>query len=390
MIKQITTRTKQIVLGLLLLVTIALLGILSLTFLNEDWLKNKIEKHIHQQYQADITIDSMQFEVIKGHALLSGIMLNHSEQNKKIAASIKSIEMDCQLFPLIFRKIRMNQLIISEPNLVFDIQRTPKDIPETTLSRIQNLIYETDQSQTHPSLEAVCEIIEALTGQVDDQIIINKLNIYKGTIQYQSAIAGNEPFQLKIKALDYSVNHINAKCPIDFLLNADISSNIILDETEAKLLQNFSQPPYSLSLTGINMEYLGRFSKYDDILQITNGIGNADFLMHKNTILSKIRIDNIELSQTPDANNISIAFIPSDKIVSYINKQNGNLLFEFDIDTAEIQTSHDLEYFTMEIWENLWKEFIYEAAGNKLKKLKDAGTQKFREFFNNDKEDASE
>lgn len=61
---KIVERKKYWVLGSILILLIAFGVILSLTFLNEDWLKAKIEKYAREKYQTDINIESLRFFVL--------------------------------------------------------------------------------------------------------------------------------------------------------------------------------------------------------------------------------------------------------------------------------------------------------------------------------------
>ncbi|MHC5083120.1 MAG: AsmA family protein [Planctomycetota bacterium] len=344
-------------------------------------MKAQIEQYVHEKYQADINIGSLQFEVWDGHALLTDIVLQRSEPDQDIKAAIESIELDCQLIPLVFRNVNVNQLILTQPVIEILIDKQDPDVVDTT---------DTTQAHPHPFLESVSQIVEICTGRLDSNIQIKELKILDGIIAYRLTKADSQPFEVQLNQLHYSANNINARWPFDFVLNADIASNILLGDTEAELRHQFSQKPYSSSLNNVNLGYLSQFSKQKDALQIQSGTAGTHFLVVEKLVQAKIDLRDIKLKQPTAAGDQTIAFIPVENILNYVNQTEGNLLFELKVDKMNVHTSQDLEYFTLELWEGLWKQFVREVTEGKLKELKEAGTQKLLNFFNKDKEDTSE
>lgn len=367
----------------ILLLLIVLWITISLTLLNEDWLKAQVEKYVHEKYHTDINIESLEFNPWKGHALLSDITLNRAEQDRKIAASIEFIELDVQIIPLIFRDIVIDKLLISQPDLKIDVQRKQEAILDDTLTRLQKLMFiVTFELLIHPLLDAVTEILEIFVGDIDHKIIIKELVIHEGIISYNAKRVGSKPFALDLRELEYSAKNINAKIPLDFASNADITAKIVLSETQAEFSQNFSQKPITLSITDIDLGYLDRYLKQKDILQINNGKVNVNFLVNDKTVLAKVALQDLELLQNTNAVQKDFAFIPAGKLINYVNQADGNLNLEFELEKSVIHTSQDLEFCVIEVWEGIWMQILKKVSSEKLKQLKEKGTQKLMNFFN--------
>ncbi|NIP22683.1 MAG: DUF748 domain-containing protein [Phycisphaerae bacterium] len=369
--------------GSILLLLIVLWITISLTLLNEDWLKAQVETYVHEKYKADINIGSLEFSPWKGHALLSDITLNRNEHDSKVAASIKFIEMDVQIIPLIFRDIVIDKLLISQPHLKVDVQRKPETIPDDTLTRLQKLMFiVTFELLIHPLLDAVTEIMEISFGDIDRKIIIKELVINEGIINYKAKRVGSKPFALDLRELEYSSKNINAKMPLDFALNSDITAKIFLGETQAEFSLHFSQKPINLSISDIDLGYLDRYLKQKDILQINNGKANVNFLVNDKTVLAKVALQELELLQNTESVRKDFAFIPAERLINYVNQADRNLNLEFKLEKSVIHTSRDLEFCVIEAWEGMWKQILKKVSSEKLKQLKEKGTQKLINFFN--------
>lgn len=376
-------RRKRLVLALFLLLPIILGVIISLTLLNEDWLKTQVEKYVHEKYQTDINIESLEFNPWEGHALLSGITLNRTEQDRQIAAAIGYIELDVQLIPLVFRDIAVTKLVIYQPDLKINVQLKPEPMPEDTLTRLQKVMGRAAyESVIRPLLEAIIEVLEVFVGHIESTVTIDKLIVHEGYINYAATGVEAEPFTLEVEELEYSVMNINAKRPMDFAFNADITAKIVLSETQAEFSQHFSQEPITLSITDIDLGYLDRYLQQEDILKINNGNANVNFLANDKTIVANIALQNLKLMQNTNAVQKDFAFIPVDKLVNYVNKTDGNLNLEFEIEKSGIHTSQDLQFVVIEAWEGVWKQILRKVSSDKLQQLKERGTQKLMDFFN--------
>lgn len=369
--------------GFTLLLMIVLWITISLTLLNEDWLKAQVETYVHEKYQADINIESLEFSPWKGHALLSDITLNRNEQDRKVAASIELIELDVQIIPLIFRDIVIDKLLISQPDLKIDVQRKQESIPDDTLTRLQKvMIIVTYELLIHPLLDAITEILEIFVGDIDHKIIIKELVIHEGVISYKAKRVGSKPFALDLRELEYSAKNINAEMPMDFVSNADITAKIVLGETKTEFSQHFSQKPIILSITDIDVGYLDRYLKQKDILQINNGKANVNFLVNDKTVLAKVALQDLELLQNTNAVHKDFAFIPAEKLINYVNQADGDLNLEFELEKSVIHTSQDLELCVIEAWEGMWKQILKKVSSEKLQQFKEKGTQILMDFFN--------
>jgi uncharacterized protein involved in outer membrane biogenesis len=376
------SKKKYWILGAAVLGLIILGVILSLTLLNEDWLKTRVEKYVHDKYQTDIKIESLEFSPWKGHALLSDITLDRTDQDRKVTASIEFIELDVQLVPLIFRDIVIDKLLIYQPDVRIEVHRKPEPTPEETLARLQKIIVMgVFEVVIRPVLQAIIEVLEIFVGHIDTAIIIKELVIHEGHVEYQAERVGTEPFALEVKELEYSAKKINAKLPLHFAAKADISAKIALNETQAEFSQHFSRKPITLSVSDIDLGYLDRYLKQKDILQINNGKANVNFLVDDETVLAKVSLEDLDLSQNTEAAQKDFAFIPAEKLIDYVNEREGTLELEFELEKSVINTSEDLEFCVIEAWEGMWKQLFKKVSSEELKQLKEKGTQKLKDFF---------
>ncbi|MCK5343035.1 MAG: hypothetical protein KAR20_06510 [Candidatus Heimdallarchaeota archaeon] len=347
------------ILGSVVLLLVVIGVILSLTLPNEDWLKAKIETYVHEKYQTDINIESLEFNPWKGYALLSDIALARNDQDRQVSAAIDFIELDIQLIPLIFRDIVVDVLVISQPDIKIDVQRKPEPITEDTLTCLEKVMVRvTFEVVIRPFIEALIAILEVFTGNTETAIVINELIIHEGHINYVAKRAGSAPFALVLRELEYSAKNINAKMPLDFATNADITAKIVLSETEAEFSQHFSQKPYSLSIADIDVGYLDTYLKQKDILQVNNGTANVKFLVDDETVITRIALQKLELSQNTNAVQKDFAFIPVVKLINYVNKADGDINLEFELEKSVVHTSQDLQFVVIEAWEGMWKQIF--------------------------------
>ena len=105
------------------------------TVLNGEWLKSRIENHVRKAYDAEIEIQSIEFQPWKGWARLSGITLTREEPERDIEASIGTIEADVRILPLVFLSVEINRLEMDSPYLKLHERKAPEPTPKETLKR---------------------------------------------------------------------------------------------------------------------------------------------------------------------------------------------------------------------------------------------------------------
>jgi hypothetical protein len=363
-------------------VIIVVWALLSLTLLDEEWLKKRIEKYVYTNYNAQVKIDSLKFDPFDGHALLSGISLKSSEKGKEVSACINYIEIDVQVLPLLWRDVIINKIVISKPDVNVKVQRKPEPATEESLKQLEKLaaraVYEI---VIRPFVEALISILEIFTGTVENKVAIKELIINDGHVNYIASRAGSEDFEIEIRDLGYSAKDVNARETMDFAINADITAGIVLGETEIAFSQHFSKQPITLSITNINMGYLDRYLKQKDILQVNAGNGSISFYFMDETVQAKAAIEGLEVEQNEKATQKDFAFVPIEKLIDYIHRSEGNLNVEVEIDKQKVHTSSDLQYFVLEVWNGMWKHILERATSDKARKLKEKITERLTELF---------
>ncbi len=381
MLKKRSMLVGVIILGLL--VTVLLV---SLLLLNSDWLRQKLVENVRASLNADLSVKSLDFAVFKGKASLSGLSFSRKEETSDLDIILESAEMDVNFLPLLYRSVQIRRLELVRPQIISVVRRLPKKDKRSP-------------DQRKPSGKKM-------------ELAISELLIRDGVIDFTATREGHEPFNGRITDIQYSAKNVSLNSLLNALYGSDLHCKVEMG-ANALLEKSGTSDPATFSLKGLDLPYVSKFfegeqlykesfereetkksgfwgnvrtkidnflDKSSDPLIITGGTMDTSYAVGGGTTHVNVAIQGLKLAAHPDVVGQQFMFIPVERIIEYVEENDGNITLEFALD-EDVSMSDDLEFIIHEFWEGLWIAILKEISPESVGELVEEGTKKIRDYL---------
>jgi hypothetical protein len=374
----LSTKTKIVlaVIGGLLLVIVVL--VLSAATLSEEWLKGRIKAYVRYHLDADIEIESIDLNISKGLADINGITLTRIQPGSRVNLTVPAARVQFHLPSLLARKLSFEQIIVHEPEIVFEQTRPQERPPVDTLTRLEFRIL---RDFVLAWVQLLIRILEVFVGGPADPITIGQLTVEDGTVLYSAARKGAEPFTAHLSNVCYSASDVIPVSARAILQNADLSADVELRDAKASYTQHLSSEPRTVSVSNFNLGYADRYFKQKDALVVNGGVLNVSYLAAAEVGKVEAHLADLDLAVNPAAVHEDFAFIPVDKLIDRIEQAGGNMRLYFEVDRRHIAASEDLKFVVMEVWKGLCRQVVEKYGAEVLKTIRDEGTEFLKDLF---------
>jgi len=373
------SRKKKIVLAVIggLLLVIAVL-VLSAGTLSEKWLKGRIKAYVRYHLDADIEIESIDLDVSEGLADVNGITFTRVRPDCHMNVTVPAARVKFDLPSLLARRLSFEQVLVHEPQIVFE-QTRPQERP--TLDTLTRLEFRILGDFVLAWVQLLIRILEAFVGGPADPITIGQLTVKDGTVLYSAARKGAEPFTAHLSNVCYSASDVIPTSARAIVRNADLSADVELGEAEASYVQHFSSEPRTVSVNNFNLGYADRYFRQKDALVVNGGVLNVSYLASAEVGKVEAHLTDLDLAVNPDAVHEDFVFVPVNKLIDRIEQAGGNMRLYFEVDRRRIAASEDLKFVVMEVWKGLCRQVIEKYGAEALRTIREEGTEFLRDLF---------
>ena len=345
---------KGIVVLLVLLGLIVALPLLSLALLNSQWLQAKLIAIANEQLDAELAIESLSFKPFKGKAALKGGSFSQQDETADLDVTLDTVELEVNLRPLLYRSIQIRHLELVEPRITSVVRRIPTSEGE-----------DSQPDQQEPEKD-------------QPEIAIQEFLIRNGAVDLTVLREGFDPVRFSVTDIDYSARNVSLESYRQWLFGADI--HCIIDAGgKTTLDKSASSTPSTFSLNDVNLSYVSQiFEQTARTFVIKDGQMDVNSVLSPDGVHFKVDLDGLTLAENPKGTESQFMFIPVEKLVQYVNKQEGKMLLEFELG-EDVRTSEDLEYIISEFWKGLWIALLKHVSPGSLEDLIEEGKQRVLE-----------
>lgn len=386
-------KKKYVLIGIIILVLLIGTPLISILLLNSEWLRQQLVTKVSSNLHADLSIESLTFDVLQGKASLAGVAFSREDETSDLDMQLESAEMEVEILPLFYRSIQIRRLELAGPQVTSVVRHLP--IPKKE---------ERPSEQKKPPKKKT-------------EFTIADLLILDGVIDFTVIRKGHEPFQARITDIRYSAKNITPDSLLEMLYGSDLHCKIEMG-TVATLEKSGTSSPATFTLKDMSLPDVSKYfeaSQRDlkisateiterssfwenmkekvnnllddssDPLHITDGMMDTSYILGKDRVHVKVDLKNLILASDSEESEQTFMFIPLERIIEYVEQKEGNLTLEFDLD-EEVRTSTDLEFILNEFWKGLWIAILKEISPESVDELIEKGTQKALNFLQREKE----
>jgi len=380
-------RNLKIILGILLFIA---LWITLLSFvLNSEWAKKKIIKEAEQSLEAKLDIETLEFNLWKGEALLTGIQLDKQQENLKLNAEVVSAEIHVNYLPLLWFSVNISDITLNSPNIKVEHIRPVEQEPKETLEKFTELI---STLLIYGMLKILMLFVEMLLAILSlfagptlpsYQYSISEITVNNAVIEYVGKRENTPDFNAHIKGLNYHATDVDPTSIFSFIKSADYEANIIVGDNNSKLVQNASDRPQELSLTNVDIGYADRMLSQNDLLIVNNGILDIRYTGEGNIGRVKIDIRGLELEKNPEASTSDFMFMKVDWLIDYVDERNGEISidYELDQDGLDIIFEDDIRLGILVVLKKVWMDALEAFNPETFEDVKEQGVDLFKGFL---------
>jgi hypothetical protein len=185
------------------------------------------------------------------------------------------------------------------------------------------------------------------------ELTIQEFLIRDGAVELTLQREGFDPINFGITDIDYSARNVSLESYRQWLFGADI--HCIIDAGgQTTLDKSASSTPSTFTLNNVNLAYVSQmFEQTVQAFVVKEGQMDVNSMLSADGVHFKVNLDDLKLAENPKGTESQFMFIPVEKLVQYVNKQEGKMLLEFELG-EDVRTSEDLDYILGEFWKGLW------------------------------------
>lgn len=379
---------KRILIGLALLFVVAAAAwIVSMTLLNEEWLKKQLVTNAREMFDIELAIDSLEFHPWQGKADLKGVTFDLTKPDQHIHGKIETIGVELAILPLLVRNVDVEDLTITRPQVTYVLDRPAEPKRRATLDQVVEKVV---VAVADLIARIVGEFLDALGGKKGYDIRIKHLEIIDGKLNGTLNRPGVDPFNVVFDDLRYSASDLRPSQRgfgvWGYLSRADMSADLRVGDTRISLRQEFAASPRVLRIANLDLGQIDRLGSQEDAIVFKQGMLDLLYRDSGERFEIDARLTNLQLAKNEEAAFSDFLFMPVDHLIAYVEKNGGNLDLQYTRDKKNAKASDDLEFVIAEVWKGMWAEILrrFQAeAGEDLKDWKSKGTDKLRDFLRN-------
>ena len=369
------------------LVAIAVVFAVSLTLLNEEWLKRQLITHAREAFDIELEIDSLDFHPWQGEAELYDVTFNLEKPNQDIHAEIESLHVKMAIWPLLFREVDVENLTVVEPQVTYLLDRPPEQKPRPTLDQVAEKVVAVLDNLVIRIVESLLESFHAKEGY---DIRIGQLEVIDGELDCTVNRPDVAPAKVLFEHVDYSASDLQPSQRSfgvwGYVAHADIDADLRIGDSSAGVEHHFATLPHVIKVTGLDLGQTDRLGSQQDAIVFNRGTLDLSYQASDDTFEVEARFTDLQLDKNQEADLPDLLFIPVDHLIAYIEENEGNLVLQFSRKREVTAVSNDMEFVIAEIWKGMWSEVLrrFQAeAGEELEHWKAKGTEKLRHFLRN-------
>lgn len=312
------------------------------SMLDGRWLKATLERHVRESLHAEVRIESAEFSPWSGAARLGGIRVEGRSEGRDYSADVESADLRVELFPLLFRRLRVERVELSSPRVRYETLATGVAPPPM------------------PSPWRIAEVV-----------------IRGGEVDYTLRRGPRPPFHARFTEIDYAGRDVSLASPLDLLRGAELSCQVDLGAS-ARLVHRASQSP-ALSITALDLAQLDRRLDQSDALVLAGGV--MDIFCHPrggSTASVDVVVRDLKLDQNPGVPSGLFAFVPVHELQDYVDRGEGQLVLHFPLDLTGEPT---MESLVARFWDGLWSAAVHRLAAQRVHNSLDHLQSGVRQFL---------
>lgn len=350
---------KGILVICVLLGLVVAVPLISLMLLNSQWLQAKLVAIANEQLDAELAIESLSFQPFKGKAALKGGSFSQQDETTDLNVTLDTVELEVNLRPLIYRSIQIRHLELVEPRITSVVHRLPTSKDEDS---------QPDQQESE----------ESKPEQAQPEITIDEFLIRDGAVELTLLREGFDPVRFGVSDIDYSARNVSLESYRQWLFGADI--HCIIDAGgKTTLDKSASSTPSTFALNDVNLAYVSQiFEQTARAFVVKDGQMDVNSMLSADGVHFKVNLDGLKLAENPKGTESQFIFIPVEKLVQYVNDQEGKMLLEFELG-EDVRTSEDLDYILGEFWKGLWIAILKHVSPGSVEDLIEEGKQRVLE-----------
>jgi hypothetical protein len=386
------------IIGLIIVTVVIALPIASFLLLNSQWLKEQLEQKIQTSLNAELSIETLSFEVLKGQASLEGVTFARHDDASDLDLALQSAHMEVAVWPLLYRSIQIQYLELSSPQITSVVRRMPtseEEPPET-------------QEKKKPSKKRV-------------DLLIGEFVVRDGEVDATLLWEGREPLHAIVTDIQYTATNVTPDTLLELLAGSDLHCQIALGSTTSILDKTGTASPATFSLKNVDLPYLndylmpeppsagqaevverrenGLFRKLitkaetfldesTDPLRITSGTLDLLHTFSNNPKYERMtfELQNFQVAPLSESADQKFVFVPVERIIVYIDEREGNLTLDLELEQS-LTMSPDLSYLVREVYKGFWIALLKEVSPDRVDHLMEKGAQKALDFLQNQDRD---
>ncbi len=369
------------------LVVVAAVIAISLTLLNEEWLKRQLVTHAREAFDIELEIDSLDFHPWQGEAELYGVTFHLEKPNQEIHGEIESLRVEMAIWPLLSREVDVESLTVVKPQVTYLLDRPLEPKPQPTFDQVAEKIIAVVDNVIMQIIETLLDSFRAKEGY---DIRIGHLEVVDGELDCTVTRPDVDPVHVLFEHVDYAASDLRPSQKSfgvwGYVAHADINADLQIGDSSVAVEHQFAALPRVLKITGLDLGQADRLGSQKDAIAFKQGTLDLLYRDSGDRFNVDARFTDLQLRKNQEADLPDLLFIPVDHLIAHVNKNDGNLILQFTQDREAAQVSDDMEFVIAEIWKGMWFEILkrFQAeAGKELNDWKAKGTEKLRDVLRN-------
>jgi hypothetical protein len=343
----------------IIVILVVAIPVVSLILLNSDWLKDKLVEQANANLDAELAIDSISFLPFQGKASLEGGSFSRKDETSELDVKLDSVALEVSLRPLLYRSVQIRRFELAGPQITSVIRQ----LPDSKKGR--------QPEQTEPE--------EKAPEEQKVELNIAEFLIRDGAIDVTVMREGFEPVTFKMTDINYTARNVSPDSLRNLFYGADIHCDVEAGGKESTLDKKASSTPSTFSLTGVDLSYVTKLlDQSERVLSVSDGLMNVGYTLGEEQVQIKVDLKGMKLAENPDAAEQKFMFIPTDRIIKYVEKNDGNMTLEFEL-SEEVKTSDDLGFIVSEFRKGLQTAILEKLKSEGLDTLLEEGKEKVLE-----------
>ena len=354
-----------------LLVAGALLLVVSMTLLDEEWLKRQLVTQAREAFDIDLKIESLEFHPWQGEADLRGVTFEIEKPNQDIHGEIQSLHVELVIWPLFFREVDVENLNVTDPRVTYVLDRPAEPEQRATFDRVAEKVVEVIGNILVQIIE---ELLDAFRAKKGYDIRIGHLTVAGGIVDCTVNRPGVEPVHVLFENLDYTASDLRPSQRSfgawGYVSHADMSADLRIGDAKIGLEHQFAAFPRVIRIANLDLEQVDRLGSQKDAIVFQRGTLDLLYEDRRDQFEVDATFTGLQLAKNEEADLPDFLFMPVEHLIAYVEKNDGNLALQFTHDRKGAEASDDMEFVIAEVWNGMWAEVLKRVqaeAGDELK-----------------------